>query len=764
MDRESIIRMVVAVAVSMGLMLLFQQVIAPRLWPPVERPAGQPAPRPPAETPAPESPAPEKPGPGSVTLDLPSSEAPAPEAPAPEAPAPEAPVPEAPVPAAPKAPELVAVGATGEEAEKPAVMGSAWYGSDYNLEVSVTPRGGAVRRLSLARDRFFKTVADRGEKDPDDRLAMDLVDAVKSPDERKAMGLEGPPAPFPAFQIPELRVWFAGADGPSRVDLSEVLWRVEKSGPTEVALSVEVHKAGGTPALRIVRRYSLRPRGAARQDAAPAVDGPAEASVDYEIGMVLEFVALAAEVERVDYVLGGPAALAREDARSDYRSAVAGAWTDKGVEVQSVAGKKLEKKKGEEAAGPAKASLAGPKVAWAGEAEKYFAVLMIPQKPSREGTFAAGAEAFRCEVTEFDATVPLAGVRLVAREQPISLQEGLRHEYVIYAGPKDPKVLEAYAAIGLPGLIAGQCPIPGISAISRVMVIVLDAFHGLVRNYGLAIIMLVVVLRVVMHPVTRWSQKSMSKMQTLGPKMEELRKKHGDKKEQLNQEMMKLYREEGINPVTSCLPMFLQMPIWIGLYGALQVAINLRHAAFLPADWVDWMPWRTIFLQDLAQPDSLVLWNTPFFLPGRDIPLLGWLINSIQNMMGGGITSFNLLPLLMAFAMYLQQRFTPSPSTGPQANQQKQMMVFMTVFLLVVLYSAPAGLCLYILTSSLLGFLEQRHLKKKFAAAAAVAVKLGEPSAPKPPKKAGSLVAGRHKSIAERIEAWLERRRSGGEK
>jgi len=727
-------------------------VIAPRLWPPVERPAGQPASKPPAEKPAPESPAPEKPGPGSVTSEPPS----------PEAPAPEKPAPEEPVPAAPKAPELVAVGATGEEAEKPAVMGSARYGSDYNLEVHVTPRGGAVQRLSLARDRFFKTVADRGEKDPDKRQAMDLV---------------GPPAPFAAFLIPELRVWFAGADGPSRVDLSEVLWRVEKSGPTEVVLAVEVHKADGTPALRVVRRYSLRPRGAratagavplpgARQDAAPATDGPAAASVDYEIGMSLEFAALADEVERVDYVLAGPAALPREDARSDFRSAAAGAWTEKGVEVQSVAGKKVEKKKGEEAAGPAKASLAGPKVAWAGETEKYFAVVIIPQKPSREGTFAAGAEAFRYEVTEFGQSVPMAGVRLVVREQPISRREGLRHEYVIYAGPKDPQVLEAYAAIGLPGLIAWQpgcCPIPGISEISRFMVIVLDAFHGLVRNYGLAIIMLVVVLRVVMHPVTRWSQKSMTKMQMIGPKMEELRKKHGDKKEQLNQEMMKLYREEGINPVTGFLPMFLQMPIWIGLYGALQVAINLRHAAFLPAGWVDWMPWRTIFLQDLAQPDSLVLWSTPFYLPGREIPLLGWLISSIQNMMGGGITSFNLLPLLMAFAMYLQQRFTPAPSTGPQAQQQKQMMVFMTAFLLLVLYSAPAGLCLYIMTSSLLGFFEQRYLKKKFAAATGSA-KPGEPSPPKPPKKAGSLVAGRNKTIAERIEAWLHKHRGQPER
>ena len=115
MDRESIIRMVVAVAISLGLMLLFQQVIAPRVWPLVERPAGQPASKPPAEKPAPESPVPEKPEPGNITSEPPS----------PEAPAPEAPAPEEPVPPAPKAPELVAVGATGEEAEKLAVMGSA---------------------------------------------------------------------------------------------------------------------------------------------------------------------------------------------------------------------------------------------------------------------------------------------------------------------------------------------------------------------------------------------------------------------------------------------------------------------------------------------------------------------------------------------------------------------------------------------------------------------------------------------------------------
>jgi YidC/Oxa1 family membrane protein insertase len=739
-DRESIIRMVAAVAISMGLMLVFQFLIAPHVWPPVERPAGQPAPEPPAEKPAPESPAPEKPEPGSITSEPPS----------PETPAPEAPAPEEPVPAAPKAPELMAVGATGEEAEKPAVMGSARYGSDYNLEVHVTPRGGAVQRLSLARDRFFKTVADRGEKDPDKRQAMDLVEAS---------------APFAAFAIPELRVWFTGADGPSVVDLSDVLWRLEREAcsPTEAVASVEVQTADGKPAVRVTKQYTLRPR------VTPSAGG-AEAPPQYEVGLAVKITALGAGIERVAYVLRGAAALPREDVRGDLRLAAAGVRSEKGIGVETVAGAKLAERQGQPE-GPPALSLAGPTVVWVGEVDKYFAVVMIPQKPSPEGTFAAGAEAFRYEVTEFDTPTPMAGVRLLTKEQALAAGETVENVYSIYAGPKDPKVLEAYAEIGLPGLITWGtcCPIPGLGEISRIMVLVLEAFRLAVGNYGLAIIMLVVVLRLVLHPVTRWSSKSMSKMQTLGPKMEELRKKHGDKKEQLNQEMMKLYREEGINPVTGCLPMFLQTPIWIALYSALGTAIALRHAYFIPPSWLPADSVVSLFLQDLSAPDGFLHWTTPLYLPGRDIPYIGpWVISAVQRMLAGGqggITYFNLLPILVGVSMYLQQKMTPQASGGPQADQQRKMMNLMSVFFALMLYSLPSGLCLYISVSSFLGFFEQRYLKKRFAAAeASAAAKPGEPSPPKPPKKAGSLVAGRHKTIAERIEAWLQKRREKGKK
>jgi membrane protein insertase Oxa1/YidC/SpoIIIJ len=119
-------------------------------------------------------------------------------------------------------------------------------------------------------------------------------------------------------------------------------------------------------------------------------------------------------------------------------------------------------------------------------------------------------------------------------------------------------------------------------------------------------------------------------------------------------------------------------------------------------------------------------------------------------MLGGGITSFNVLPILMTVAMYLQQKLTPSTATGPQADQQKKMMVFMNLFLLLVLYNAPAGLCLYIFTSSLLGFVEQRYLKKMYMEHTEGGPAQPAPKEPTPPKKS-PYIAGKPRSLAERI-------------
>jgi YidC/Oxa1 family membrane protein insertase len=412
---------------------------------------------------------------------------------------------------------------------------------------------------------------------------------------------------------------------------------------------------------------------------------------------------------------------------------------------------------------------------WAGEMDKYFAVVMIPQEPSVDGTFAAGAETVWYRQSGAagapkDQAVPV--VRLLSKEQAVVGGAPLSNEFAIYSGPKDDGVLsQRYGNLGLTELITwsapccGFLPMPGITYLSHGLVLVLEMFYAVVGNWGWAIILLVVMLRAALHPVTRWSTRSMTQMQKMAPKMQEIREKYADDKQKMQEEMQKL---GGLKMFGGCLPMLIQMPIWIALYTALGAAIQLRHASFLPASW---LPGGSLFLQDLSAPDMFIHWQTAVNLPGLDVPILGLVVGFIQNMMlstggAGGLTSFNVLPILLGLSMYLQQKFSPqAPSTNPQAGQQKFMMNFMSIFFAIMLYSAPAGLNLYIATSTFLGVIEQRYLKKRLAEqeklkAAALVAGAPEPAAAKQVASA----TGRSKSFSERLRMWVEKKVEQGRK
>jgi YidC/Oxa1 family membrane protein insertase len=214
----------------------------------------------------------------------------------------------------------------------------------------------------------------------------------------------------------------------------------------------------------------------------------------------------------------------------------------------------------------------------------------------------------------------------------------------------------------------------------------------------------------------------MMKMSKLAPKAEEIKKKYADNKTEMNKQMMELYK--GSLPVMGCLPMLLQMPIWIALYSAIYAGIEFRGAQFLP-----------FWITDLSAPDAM------FGLPAatEKIPFIGALIG----------TTFNLLPILLGAAMFAQQKFTPSsaPPTTPQAAQQQKMMLWMMpIMLFMFLYRAPSGLNLYIMSSTVAGLIEQyvikKHIQEKKAAEQAGLVpttsKLGgklKKKKPKPPIK-----------------------------
>ena len=646
-----------------------------------------------------------------------------------------------------KAPTLKVVGGAEETTEKPILLGSDLYEGDYDLAAEVVSRGAAVRRLALSRRCFFRTVADRGEP-ADERAAMELHSSSEPP----------------AFTIPELRLHLKGVEAWSTVDLSEVAWRpvAAETNRSQAVLEVTVQDADSKPLLTVRKTLRLTPLPtdpAARAKAPP----------QYEMRLKIEFTGAAETVEKVAYIMSGPSALPIEGGRGGKPTAVCGSWNSGKVDVKPVEGKDIKRI---EALPATDSNFAGTSMAWVGEMDKYFAVIMIPQPPSLDGTFAAGAETVWYRVpgapgSQTDQAVP--GVRVLSKELPVAGGTTAASEFAIYVGPKDDGLLaQLYGNLGLTQLItwAFPCcfvPLPGLAYLSKFLVLVLEMFYALVGNYGWAIILLVVALRVALHPVTKWSTRSMTEMQKMAPMMQEIREKYADDKQQMQEEMQKI---GGMKMLGGCLPMFIQMPIWLALYSALGAAIQLRHASFLPAGW---LPQGSLFLQDLSAPDMLVHWQTPFFLPGTDIPILGWVLGAIQGMLTGGVgglTSFNILPILMGLSMYLQQKITPQPpSTNPQAGQQKMMMNFMSLFLALVLYSAPAGLNLYMATSTFLGVIEQRHIKKQLAEAEKVkAAALATGAAEPEPAKQVSRLSGRKKSLGDRLQAWVHKKIEEGRK
>lgn len=231
------------------------------------------------------------------------------------------------------------------------------------------------------------------------------------------------------------------------------------------------------------------------------------------------------------------------------------------------------------------------------------------------------------------------------------------------------------------------------------MIWLLNSLKAVMGDYGVAIIILVLIVRSLLHPITKKGQVNMvrmqKKMQELAPKIEEIKKKYSNDKARMNQEMMKL----NINPagqVLTCLPMFLQMPIWVALYISLSNNILMRHEPFL-FTWV----------RDLTAQDQLIPFSEPWTIP----------------LLGAQITAFNLLPVLLAISMYVQQKLQPKPKPSPnmtdQQKQQQEMMQkmapMMSIMMFVIFYNMPSGLNLYIMASSIFGAVEQHRIRKHIA-------------------------------------------------
>ena len=302
-------------------------------------------------------------------------------------------------------------------------------------------------------------------------------------------------------------------------------------------------------------------------------------------------------------------------------------------------------------------------VIWSADESNYFTSILDPLVQESQGlkVWSGGARS----VGEYNVS---ANIQVAPFTLAPSGAEGDRalHRYRLYAGPKTREDLAPYDA-SFEKVIESHWYDP----LSSIMIWILRGSYAVIPNYGIAIIILTIVVRLVLHPLSRKSQTSMAKMQKLQPQMQEMREKYKNDKQRQQQEMMKLYKEYGVNPLGGCLPMLLQLPVFIGLYNMLRMSIELRQAAFIP--W---------WIEDLSQPDALF-----------------------------GLV--NVLPVLSTVIMFIQQRMTPKSPDPQQQQTQKIMGYMMPVFLGFIFYNMPAGLNLYFIASMLIGVFEQRHIKRQ---------------------------------------------------
>ena len=273
-------------------------------------------------------------------------------------------------------------------------------------------------------------------------------------------------------------------------------------------------------------------------------------------------------------------------------------------------------------------------LSWAGVSNQYF---FLAVAPAEEGHYSLelypnhADDAFRWERYSFRVGARLHGSGIVRT--------------VVYAGPLDYEELGTYGLELEQGIDLGW---PIIRDISRVLLIVFLAAHVYIPNYGWVLILFALAIKTLVYPLTHKSYESMGKMQALQPKIAALREKFKNDNQRLSQATMKLYKEEGVNPLGGCLPMVLQMPIFFALY-RLFYNIELRQAPFV------------FWIEDLSRPEEIMV-------------------------AGFGL---HVLPVLMSVSMFVQQKMTMKDP------KQAMLVYMMPAFLLFIFWSLPSGLVLY---------------------------------------------------------------------
>jgi YidC/Oxa1 family membrane protein insertase len=545
------------------------------------------------------------------------------------------------------------------------ILGSSAKESGYRLLAQLTQQGAGIETIELAHHE-----AER-EKARNERKPLKIVQTS-----------EGVP---PSFAIESIFVRDPDAkgegDGKTYL-LANLRWDVvrdkgevvrklfDDQGTNEVAQEVAFQANVGNPAVTVTKTFRLR-KGA---------DG---------LELTLGFVSPKAN-RALTYRLDGPRGLPIEGEwyTSMFREVFIGSAKENGTVVETILASDVVNKQNDPVV------FQTLPIKFAGVENQYFAVFLAPDPPPGVEKDRADDGTIATVVTENskDKQKSDVSIEMTSREVKVGPDRPAQQKFRIFAGPKTIDALASYGAedlasyrktawyfrIPLASTMAQSVIGPLLDKIYAFTEAVAGLFGGHRGNYGIAIILLTLTVRMILFPLSRKQAISAKKMQDLQPRMTEIKEKYKDDKERLTKEQFALFRANKVNPMGGCLLALIQLPIFVGLWQALNNSVRLRHASFL---WID----------NLAAPD--MLFKFPF-----DVPFLG--------------PYFNLLPFAVVSLMLVQMKLFTPPATTPEQEMQQKMMKGMMVFMSFMFYKVPSGLGIYFITSSTWAICERIFLPK----------------------------------------------------
>jgi len=373
---------------------------------------------------------------------------------------------------------------------------------------------------------------------------------------------------------------------------------------------------------------------------------------EYAIRLKIEFVNLRDVLEGYSYLLSWRTGLAVTEPRPAEDMSYAMAYSLANKELDEFDVGSDEYKKGGSDDWPAQ---------WAAVRNKYFTVAIIPQgQPTKGVRYDGRTTKVNGEVIQKNYQLNLA--------MPLERDGDFAQEFLVYIGPLDYDIVKRLG-VGLDGIMNFGWKI--IQPFSKLVLWTFKLLHDFIPNYGLVIIVFSLLVKIVLHPLTKKSYQSMQAMQTIQPEMTRLREKHANDPQKMNSEMMKLYKEHGVNPMGGCLPMLLQMPLLYALFIVFRSTIELRQAPFF--GWIT----------DLSAPDAI--FTLPF-----SIPLYGNLVC--------------VLPIVMGATMLIQQAMTMKDP------KQKMLVYLMPIIMTLAFNTFPSGLNLYYTLFNVLSILQQKYV------------------------------------------------------